>query len=416
MFELDKLGIYHGDLNGKNILLESNGTVNFIDYQWTEKVENINFFDTTKSRKILQPLSEFPENAQMFEMALMPWYVDSFCTTAQKERFLKSYLKAKARYHAKRYEHIKKISNNWQYPSELPYIKQALDSERAKSEVYKNPDINVLKIEMKKIQFLSDYRDAYSHVDPNLPNRNIIASPSSYLCSISSVQDFRKEVYKQLLLSTDKIKTDYLKSMEIYGDFWYNNLLPYTSDTFDYIMRMIQKKRLNDEQSYKFYINERNPRIFSPNIELLEKMGIPYKPEYQQGFDTPNFMLYTLDKMYEQPIKTLGTTLADIKSIHQIEKLKGLFKTSRKTTLNNRILDTLNATEVATLKIREFKDYIKHNIASYSANMTLSVLSDNISNFAEELFRNIFTGLQTTNPKNIKTKGYTGMRNYIYKI
>lgn len=52
MFELDKLGIYHGDLNGKNILLNSDNTVNFIDYQWTEKIAEMNFLTVIKAKNV----------------------------------------------------------------------------------------------------------------------------------------------------------------------------------------------------------------------------------------------------------------------------------------------------------------------------------------------------------------------------
>ncbi len=416
MFELDKLGIYHGDLNGKNILLNSDNTVNFIDYQWTEKIAEMNFFDSHKSQKCLLPLSEFPENAQMFEMASMPWYMDSFDTVAEKENFLKTYLKVKAKYHEKRYDYIKKITQNWPYPSEKSRIKQSLDSEQAKAEIYKNPDSDILKLEMKKLQFLSDYRDAYSHVDPNLPGRNILAAPASYLCSISSVQDYRKEIDKLLSLSFSKTKNDYLKSMAEYGEYWYQNLTSYTEDTYKYVMRMARKTNVKGEESHKFYINDRNPRIFTPNLDLLDSLETSYKPVYSSGLDAPYLMQYKLDTMYRPSIDLLDSSLEDSKSVHQIEKLKGLFKKSRKTAFDDKLLDTLNASEVAVLKIREFRGYVKHHFSSYVANRTLSNLLENSVNFSEELFNTIFSGLKASNSRDILVKGYEGMRKFIYNI
>lgn len=416
MFELDKLGIYHGDLNGKNILIAENGIVNFIDYQWTEKVDTINFFDSRKSKQILMPLSEFPENAQMFEMASMPWYMESFDTASEKELFLKSYLKTKSNYHEKRYEYIKKITQNWPYQGEKDRIKEALDSEKAKAAIYKNPDDNILRLEMKKIQFLSDYRNAYSHVDPNIPSRNILASSSSYLCSLSSVQDFRKEVIRQLAASSNITKSDYLKSMLLYGDYWYNNLTSYTEDTYSYIIRMVQKIKSRNEMPHKFYINDRNPRIFPPNSDLLEGFGPLYKPLYEAGLDSPAAIMTKISNIYEMPIKILDSILTDSKSIHQIEKLKGFFNTTRSTAYNEKFLDTLNASQVAALKIREFRSYVKHTFSSYMANRTLSNLLEDSVNFSQELFNSIFTGLQSINAKDITVKGYDGMRKFIYKI
>ena len=416
MFELDKLGIYHGDLNGKNILINDNGAVNFIDYQWTEKVDKINFFDSRKSKKILLPLAEFPENAQMFEMASIPHYIESFDSLADKEQFLKMYLQTKSNYHEKRYEYIKKITKNWPYTSEKERIQQALDSEKAKAEVYQNPDENILKLEMKKFQFLSDYRDAYSHVDPNLPPRNILASPSSYLCSISSIQDYRKEIIQQLTSSCSKTKTDYLKSMLNYGDYWYDNLIAYTKDTYDYIIRMATKTANINEEPHKFYINERNPRIFTPNLDLLESMGEPYKPLYESGLDSPYLMIYKLQSMYENSLTVLDLTLKDPKSVHKIEKIKSLFNKTQSTVLNKRLLDTLNASELSVLKIREFRGYVKHNFPSYIANKTLNNLLENAAAFSQDLFKSIFSGLQSINPKNITVKGYQEMRKFLYKI
>lgn len=416
MFELDKLGIYHGDLNGKNILIDSSGAVNFIDYQWTEQVSRANLFDSEKTKKCLLPISEFPENAQMFEMASMPWYMDSFDTTYEKEQFLKKYLQAKSNYHEKRYNYIQKLTQNWPYPSEKGRIQQALNAEKAKAAVYKNPDQDVLTIEMKKLQFLSDYRNAYSHVDPNLPDRNILASPSAYLCSMSSVQDYRKEVSRQLGTSFNRTKTDYLKAMAEYGDYWFGNLTSYTRDTYEYVMRMAGKTQGKKEAPHKFYINDRNPRIFTPNLDLLDSMGTPYRPVYVSGFDAPYRMATRLEGMYEPAIDTLSSTLDDSKSAHQIDKLKGLLRRARGTVLDEKLLDTLNASEVAVLKIREFRGYVKHTFSSYSANRALSNLFESSVRFSEELFRTIYGGLNTSNARNIAVKGYEGMRRFIYKI
>lgn len=416
MFELDKLGIYHGDLNGKNILIDNDGSVNFIDYQWAKKINKINFFDNQKSQNILLPLSEFPENAQMFEMATMPWYLDSFDRSAEKEQFVKTYLNAKSNYHKKRYDYIKRITKNWAYPSEKEYIKEALESENAKATIYKKLDSNILNLEMKKFQFLSDYRQAYSHVDPNLPNRNILASPSAYICSLSSVQDFRKEVQRQLKLNYDRTKTNYLKSMSDYGDYWYKNLTTYTKDTYEYVMRMARKSLNYNESPHRFYINERNPRIFNPNLDLLSNLGWKYKPMYESNFDVPAYMLNKILELYQTPVEILQATLNDEKSMHKIEKLKNIIKKSKDATLYDKHLDSLNLSEFAVLKVREFRSYVKHHISSYVANETLCNLLENTVNFSERLFNSIFQGLQYENPKSITIKGYENMRRFLYKI
>ena len=79
-------------------------------------------------------------------------------------------------------------------------------------------------------------------------------------------------------------------------------------------------------------------------------------------------------------------------------------------------MDTLNASEVAVLKIREFRGYVKHNFSSYNANRTLSNLLDQSVEYSQELFRTIFAGLKSSSSRDIVVKGYEGMRNFIYKI
>ncbi len=416
MFELDKAGIYHGDLNGKNILLNSSGKVNFIDYQWTQFVSQYNFYDYEKMSKMLLPRSVFPENAQMFEMASLPYYIDKLWTSFEKEGFLKKYLQVKADYHEKRAKYIAELLPKW-YAGEKGYVQQSLREEKAKAKIYRNPDDSVIKLELKKLQFLSDYRDAYSHVDFNLPDRNIIPSSSAYLCAISSVQDFRKEIAKELRTTYNQDKIEYLKSLEVYGDYWYSNLKSYTSDTFDYVMRALENRPGNAESRHRFYINERNPREISPNRDLLTGVSSKYKTKFDANFDVPYGMQYTIGTMYDDTARSLANTLSyDTKSQHRVDKIKSVSKESKAFDSNYRYLDLLNVSLLGVLKIREFYSYVKHNLSSYSAQNALNNLLENSSDFTKKLFKTIFDGLKYEYPDSISVKGYTGMRQFKDKI
>lgn len=415
MFELDKEGIYHGDLNGKNILL-NNDQVNFIDYQWTQIVPKINIYDTEKVEKMLLPKSVFPENAQMFEMASIPYYIDSLWTSFGKENFVKKYLQAKSEYHENRAKHIKHLEPNW-FSSEKHLIRQSLREESAKAKIYRNPEDDIIKLELKKFQFLSDYRDAFSHVDANLPNRNIIPSASSYLCALSAVQDFRKEIGLQLSSCHDGTKREYLKSMMEYGNYWYSNLKEYTSDTFDYIMRAILNNPNSDESKHHFYSNERNPREFSPNRDILTSMDSKYKCEFDCNFDVPYTLNDSIPNMYTGATLELSQSLpSDLKAMHQLEKVKNISKKSTNFSKKEQFLDLLNATLVATLKIREFRSYAKHNLFSYATSRILNELLEKTSNFSEVLFQRIFQGLKYEYPENILVKGYKNMRQFKFKL
>ena len=415
MFELDKAGIYHGDLNGNNILLNSSGKVNFIDYQWTQIVPQINFYDSEKVIKMLLPKSVFPENAQMFEMASIPYYIEKLWTSFDKESFLKKYLKAKAHYHDNRAKYIAKLEPNW-YSGEKYLIQQSLKEERAKANIFRQPSDTVLKLELKKLQFLSDYRDAYSHVDSNLPDRNIIPSSSAYLCAMSSVQDFRRDVARELRFCTNSDKREYLKSLENYGDYWYSNLKNYTSDTFDYVMRALLNKPNFEEDRHRFYINERNPREISPNRDILKNVSSKYKTVFDKNFDVPQNIKYRISGIYDDAAKTLSNTLYDTKSQHQIDKVQSVSKESKKFNDNLSYLDLLNISQVGVLKIREFNSYVKHHLTSYTASSTLNNLLYKSSEFTKELFSTIFNGLKQELPNNIIVKGYKEMRKFKGKI
>ena len=416
MFELDKAGIYHGDLNGKNILLNNSGKVNFIDYQWTQFVNQGNFYDTEKIIKMLLPRSVFPENAQMFEMASLPYYIDKLWLSSDKEGFLRKYLQAKAEYHENRAKYIAILEPNW-YSSEKQYIQQSLREERAKANVYRRPDDTVIKLELKKLQFLSDYRDAYSHVDVNMPDRNIIPSSSAYLCAISSVQDFRREVARELRFCTNADKCEYLRSLETYGDYWYSNLKDYTSDTFDYVMRALTNKPSFEETRHRFYINERNPREISPNRDILKGVSSKFKPVYDSNFDVPGGMQYTIGSIYDATARDLSNTLSyDTKSQHRVDKVRSVSKESKKFENDSRYLDLLNVSQVGVLKIREFCSYVRHNVSSSSALSDLNNLLENSVDFTTKLFKDIFNGLKYEYTDNIKVKGYQGMRQFKGKI
>lgn len=416
MFELDKAGIYHGDLNGNNILLNSSGKVNFIDYQWTQIVPQINFYDSEKVIKMLLPKSVFPENAQMFEMASLPYYIDKLWTSYEKESFLKNYLKAKAEYHNSRAKYIAKLEPNW-YSGEKHLIRKSLIEEEAKTKIYRQPSDTVLKLELKKLQFLSDYRDAYSHVDSNLPDRNIIPSSSAYLCAISAVQDFRRDVARELRFCTNSDMREYLNSLETYGEYWYSNLKNYTSDTFDYVMRALLNKPNFEEDRHRFYINERNPREISPNRDILKDVSPKYRTQFDRNFDVPINIQYKISGIYDDAAKSLSNTLNfDTKSQHQIDKVRSVSKESKKFNDNLSYLDLLNISQVGVLKIREFNSYVKHHLTSYTASSTLNNLLYKSSEFTKELFSTIFNGLKQELPNNIIVKGYKEMRKFKGKI
>lgn len=418
MYELDKVGLYHGDLNGKNILLTNKGEINFIDYQWAQVVNKINFFDKVKSEKLLLPLSHFPENAQMFEMATMPYYIQSIGSKKEKEAFLKMYLRNKSGYHFKRAQYIEKLLPNWQYSNEIPLLKAAIKTERAKAKVYKNPSDNILKIELKKFQFLSDYRDAFGHVDPHIFERNILTSSSSYLCSISAVQDYRKEIANQLKTCKNADMTNYLKSQLQYGDYWFDNLKKFSSDTFDYVMRTITKNMRYDEEIHSFYQHDRNPRLMKPNRNVLEAVDSRFKTIYDKNFSVPYNLKEEMHEIFSEPMDEIKSfsKITNPKAYHRRKKIQHAYGKLKTFERNGKILDLLNTSEVIALKTREFHSYANHNMHSYKLLILLNTMFERAVELTENLHSTILNGLNEQNAQRILVQGYENMRKFITKI
>lgn len=412
MYELDKEGIYHGDLNGKNILYSPDGKINFIDYQWAQKVSKTNFYDGEKTRQILMPVTNFPENAQMFEMSTLPWYFETLGYETDKRKFMVDYLKVKSDYHQKRYNYIKEITRNWPYSSELGYIRKSLEYEKAKADVYKRPTSEVLAIEFKKMQFFSDYRNAYSHVDSNLPDRNIIASSSAYLCSLSSVQDFRKAVEKNIGLCSDYSMKKYLESMQEFGTYWYDALSHYTSDTFDYVMRATTKKMYTGEPRHNFYQYGRNPRDFKANRDIVSNMSYPTRAMYEKNFDIPVARCVDLENIYSQSVVNLQNILFDKDSVNNTYKIRTFTKQLNRFRSKSEGLNLLNVSQLATLKIKEFESHIKHNTNTTVAKNMVDKLFLSTVDFTQTLFKSVYKSVSEESARKIVVKGYENMRKF----
>lgn len=185
LFKMDREGVYHGDLNLGNVKLTEYGKVNFIDFQWAHKVlDDFAFWEKEESTL---PSFMYLENAQMFEMAELPYYIDRIGDEIVAKQFFKQYLKAKSTYHKNRYDYI-----NYHFDEYRAY--KAKKFEKARMVVFKNPTDEILKLEAKKIQFLSAFREAYKTIDSNVRNKNILSAGSSYLLAMTMAQDFRHEV------------------------------------------------------------------------------------------------------------------------------------------------------------------------------------------------------------------------------
>ena len=72
----------------------------------------------------------------------------------------------------------------------------------------------------------------------------------------------------------------------------------------------------------------------------------------------------------------------------------------------------LNNSELSTLKIRELRGHVKHNIAESIPLTILNAMLENSAQFTEALFKSILDGLTNNNLQNIAIKGYENMRKF----
>ncbi|MBQ3641893.1 hypothetical protein II906_08230, partial [bacterium] len=170
MFALDKEGIYHNDINQGNCLIDNRAEVNIIDYQFAEKFK---IDDTRKNDKEFKtPYFMMPSNAQMFEMASLPWYFLSMEKTAKKQEIhdcFKTYLDIKSSYAQKRADYLASLGSN---PQKTEY-------ESLQAKFFKNPSEDMINLQAKKLQILYSFRKTFSIIDNNSKNDKNIASAVS---------------------------------------------------------------------------------------------------------------------------------------------------------------------------------------------------------------------------------------------
>lgn len=351
MFELDKKGIYQGDLNLGNILLDSTGKVSLIDFQWLQKIELKRFFEN-KPNIVLPPFI-MSENSQMFEMASLPFYISGL---KNPKSFLKTYLQEKAIYHEKRSEYLKSLLPVWKYTDEKPTILRGINFEDAQSVIFRHPDKDTLKIETKKLQFLSNFREAFSRHDINNPEENFVTAPAAYLMTLSSLQDLRQEIAnisRQKYLS-DAMK-NYLSSTDEYAKYWTKNLTSWLHGIFESCV----KRAVNTEHS----TTVKNYDNFPQMNDILSIIDGRYKTNLCENFDikTDEDVLEYLKAMKSNHKKLRFTTIKmifDKKVMHKQAEIKRINEQIKTAVLNNNGFDVINLSLLNIVKNRELKKLI----------------------------------------------------------
>ena len=415
MFQMDKNGFYHGDLNNGNMKLTGSGGVNLIDFQWSHKIELSDFFkDNPKS---ILPDFIPCENSQMFEMAELPYYLKKIDSQYEAKQFLKTYLQEKSNYHKLRYEFINDIGMYHGTPEKLPIIEEAKAFEKAQSAVLQNPNENVLRLESKKIQFLNAFRESYKYIDENVRDKNILSAPAAYLSTLSYIQDFRNEVSNQktkFFLGANMNK--YLKYQEKYGDYWYAKVVSWAPDTVKYAIRQSTGRLLPWEQSQ---IPNKNVDFNKIGVltDVLSTIDDRYKPVYTKPMSVKNavnesYIDSNLKKVRGVTEFISSPEMAELKyKACELEdsqvKLKQAYRA-------NQGLEVVSYSLLGILKAREFLEVLKESKLEdkdyiLNAKKVSNTIMDCCVNIAQDSFQSAYDDIRNTYPLLGDLAGYDGM-------
>ena len=305
LFELDKAGILHGDLNRGNCLLD-NGIVNLLDYQWADT------FDTDKSdendNKFKFPDFMMPANSQMFEMANIPYYFSKLYednTEVNLKDLFKTYLNEKSQYCRNRANYLRGKGAS---PEMIEY-------EQLQAKFLNNPTDEVIKLEAVKLQLLYAFRQSFSMVDKNNSGKhNIISSVSSYLYTALCGKSLVSMAEQLKSNSTDAQFKKFMDYEKKFGEYWKNKITAELSGsklsadgeygTFKWIVRNAQlnphwkdgKVDADDDLSDKFQssmnkefgvINDISSVLSDKKTEM--KQGVlPISDELKEKFENAN--------------------------------------------------------------------------------------------------------------------------------
>lgn len=284
LFTLDTLGIYHNDVNQSNCLVDKNDEVNIIDYQFADKFQ----LPPSSKNEIYFKTPDFmmPANAQMFEMANLPWYIHSMSkNNAGKEEIrktFKDYIEAKANYAHRRAMYL---------GSKNPYYyKESIDYELLQAKYFKNPTDDIINLQAKKLQLMYSFRKTFSLVDPNSkPDKNIISALPSYIATAKCAKD--------MILQAEKIKNNakdpnLKKFMDYeieYGKFWRNTMLKElgnnssSSGTWSWIERNAQLSPKHLTQTFYYgEFGEYDEDL--PEVDPQDDIGFKLKASEKYNF------------------------------------------------------------------------------------------------------------------------------------
>lgn len=327
LFELDKANLLHNDLNRGNCLISDDGKVGIIDYQWAEP-----FYLSDKGTD--QGKNRFPgfmahSNAQMFEMANLPFYLSKFKakndTEKMREIFV-TYLNSKSDYCQKRADYLKEHKSSMN-----------LDNyDRLQAKFLKNPSDDVIELEALKLQILYGYRQLFSIVDPNNPHDGVDMLTAVPTCLyVANCGKELKELADKLSLETDdEDYKDFLHYEGEIGRIWKNWMLDDVSGDFGMYKWIVRNANLSPncpEDDIRRKIEASSKKDFKKVDDIFH--AIAQKEEnktgekYHSKSNTVKYNLHFTDKTIKETntFDTLSDNDKKDKQVMEVEEARNDF-------------------------------------------------------------------------------------------
>ena len=267
LFSLDKAGIYHNDINEANCLIDKNHKASTIDYQFARRFSNV---DMDNYRRLKTPRIMAPANAQMFEMASLPWYIKSMSKTAPKKEvrnLFKSYLESKSQYAKQRALYLRQDPN----------CKEKARYELLQAKYLENPTDEMIDLQAKKLQIMYSFRKTFSITDPNNnQDKNIASAIQSYIYTIAAAKDM--ENYANYLASKtyDLNLKEFLALEATFARFWCETMeadlgLEYSDGVYPWLQRNAELNLKHDIRVVEEYDDYWGPSTYTVDHGISEE-------------------------------------------------------------------------------------------------------------------------------------------------
>ncbi len=388
LLSLDKAGIYHNDINQANCLIDKNYRASTIDYQFAD---TFRVDDRDNDKKFKTKSDMMPSNAQMFEMASLPWYIRTMSKTAPKEEvrnLFKTYLEAKSRYAKQRALYLQ----------QKVYYRDMARYELLQAKFFENPTDEIIDLQAKKLQLLYSFRKTFSVTDQNNNhNKNIGSAIQSYIYTLAAAKDMENYAnYLARETSEPNLKTFYKYEAD-YARFWFNEMedelgLKHDSGVLSWLERNAElklKHHIRIVEDYDYYWG---------STYYKEDLGISEKEDLSKNFEAAEHILPAniddiagmiieenaeegtrlFDTLKENEIRRLGDTLE--KQITQSNSV-------RPNTINKDVIDYIVQKEKYVSSSKAVIEHIKKN--GFNALIASAILAQYQKNIAKNTFNNL---------------------------